>query len=73
MNLREQIEEQNRQWRLFHEWEATLALEDRDASRLIADVGTILEWMPAEARLYDPDPEKIGVRKMQEALSKLSR
>ncbi|HML17443.1 MAG TPA: hypothetical protein VK419_10475 [Bryobacteraceae bacterium] len=32
--MREQIEEQNRQWRLFHEWEATLALEDRDASRL---------------------------------------
>lgn len=73
MTLREQIEEQNRQWRRFHVWESTQPREEREAARLIADVGTILAWMPEDVRLSDPDPEKTGVRKMHEALRKLTR
>ena len=72
VTLREQVEERNRQWRLFHEWEAAQPPVDRDAARLVADVGAMLQWMPAEARVLDPDPDKLGIRKMIEALSRLS-
>jgi hypothetical protein len=72
VTLKEQFDEQNRQWQRFHEWESTQPREDRDAGRIIADIGAILQWMPVEARQFDPDPEKLGVQAMHAALSKLS-
>jgi hypothetical protein len=72
VTLREQIEERNRQWRLFHEWELTQQPIERDAAQLVADIGAILDWMPVEAKLDNPAPEKLGVRKMIDALGRLS-
>jgi hypothetical protein len=72
VTLHEQIEEQNRNWRRFHEWEVQEPLVERSASSIISDLGTILSWIPKEVRLVDPDPGKTGVRKMFEALSRLT-
>ena len=72
VTLREQIEERNRQWRLFHEWEAEQPPVERDASAILADLGALLRWCPAELVRQDPDPEKYGIGKMRAALSLLS-
>jgi hypothetical protein len=57
----------------FNEWGKTHPPRDRDASEIIADLGTILDWIPIETRLADPDPQKLGVGKMIEKLRHLSR
>jgi hypothetical protein len=72
VTLREQMEEQNRAWRRFHEWESQQPLPERDAASIISDLGTILDWIPKEVRLEDPDPEKKGVQKMIAALRHVS-
>jgi len=71
VTLREQWEQHEQAWRRFHQWEAAEPAVEREAGRLISDLGAILDWMPADARLLDPDPEKLGVRKMREALAAL--
>lgn len=73
MTLREQIEERNRQWRLFHEWEAAQPTVQRDPSAILADLGALLHWCPPELLRHDPDPEKHGIAKMRAALALLSR
>jgi len=35
--------------------------------------GTILDWIPVQTRLTDPDPQKLGVGKMIEKLRHLSQ
>jgi hypothetical protein len=71
VTLRDQLEEHNRAWQRFHEWEKSEPLAERDAGRIISDLGTILDRMPIEARLHDPDPQKLGVRKMLDLLGRL--
>jgi hypothetical protein len=73
VTLREQIEERNRQWRLFHEWELTQTPIERCPSAILDDLGNLLRWCPPELIRYDPDPEKQGIAKMRTALSLLSR
>ncbi len=72
MTLREQIEERDRQWRLFHEWEAAQPPTQRDLSAVLADLGGLLQWCPPDLRLHDADPEKHGIATMRAALSLLS-
>ena len=57
----------------FNEWEKAHPPRNRDASEIIADLGTILDWIPIETRLADPDPQKLGVGKMIAKLRHLSR
>ena len=71
MSLREGLEDQRRAWQRFHAWEAAEPPAERDPARIIADLGAILDWIPLATRLEDPDPQKLGVRKMVDALSRL--
>jgi hypothetical protein len=73
VTLREQWEQREQAWRRFHQWEAAEPAVGRDASRIISDLGAILDWMPADARLVDPDPKKLGVRKMLKGACGLER
>jgi hypothetical protein len=73
VTLREQLQERNRQWRLFHDWEAQQPLSSRDLSAILADLGGLLQWCPRELLSSDPDPNKHGIAKMRAALALLSR
>ena len=69
MTLKEQLELRERQWRAFHEWEATQPLPERDPAAILADLGAIWEWLPPEVRSEDPDPQKLGIQKMRAAMA----
>ena len=69
MSTREQWELRRQQWERFNRWEAEQPPIERDPADIIADLGTLLSWLPAEERLRDPDPEKIGIQKMRAALA----
>jgi hypothetical protein len=72
VTLRDQIEERNRQWRLFHEWEAEQPPTMREPTAIVADLGTLLQWCSPELISYDPDPEKHGIAQMRAALALIS-
>lgn len=69
--LQEEVEQRRRQWQAFHRWEAEQPPEERAPAEILADLGTIWEWLPAEERGRDPDPEKKGVQAMHAALRHL--
>ena len=69
--LREQLLERREQWRLFNEWEDAQPPIDRDPAAILADLGAILSWLPADVRTRDADPDKIGIQKMRAALALL--
>jgi hypothetical protein len=71
VTLREQIEERNRQWRLFHQWEAQQPPIERTPEAILADLSWLLQWFPQD--LADPDPEKHGIAKMRAALALLAQ
>lgn len=69
MSTREEWELRRKQWEAFNRREAEQPPIERDPADIIADLGTLLSWLPAEERLRDPDPEKIGIQKMRAALA----
>lgn len=69
MTLKERYELRQQQWNEFHRWEREQPHFEREPARIIADLGAILSWLPAEVRLRDPDPEKIGIQIMRAALA----
>lgn len=71
MAEREEYEERRRQWAAFHRWEAKQAPVERSPAALLADIGAIREWLSPEARLADPDPQKLGIQAMRRALARL--
>lgn len=71
MTEREQYEERRRQWETFRCWEEQQPLVKRPPAALLADIGAIREWLPREARLVDPDPQKLGIQAMRRALASL--
>jgi hypothetical protein len=71
MAERERYEERRRQWAAFHRWEAEQAPEERSPAVILANIGAIREWLPPEARLADPDPEKKGIQVMRRAPARL--
>ena len=73
MTLREQIAERNRQWRLFHDWEADKPTAVRSPEAVLADLGWLLQWFSPEIVRSDPDPEKQGIARMRAALALLSQ
>jgi len=72
MILREQWEERRRQWIGFNHWEAEHLVPERTAVEVLADLSAIWSWLPEEVRREDPDPEKLGIRKMRSALARLA-
>jgi hypothetical protein len=73
MSTREQWELRRKQWEAFNRWEAEQPPIERDPADIIADLGTLLSWLPDEERLRDPDPEKIGIQKMRAALAMITQ
>ena len=73
MTTREQYIERGRQWAAFHLWEAEQPPVERTPAAILADIGAIREWLPREARLVDPDTEKLGIQKMRRGLARLGR
>ena len=71
MSQREQYEGRHRQWEAFHRWEAQQLPIARPPAAILADIGAIREWLPPEARLADPDPQKLGIQAMRRALALL--
>jgi hypothetical protein len=67
MTLREQLLERRRQW------DEQQPPEERDAARILEDVGAIVSWIPEEERLRDPDPEKRGIQILRAACAVLNR
>ncbi len=71
MTLKEHLEERRRQWEAFHRWEAEQPAAERPAADIIADLGELWAWLPAEVRGADPDPQKLGIQAMRRALAHL--
>ncbi|MGA3235302.1 MAG: hypothetical protein ABSG03_03280 [Bryobacteraceae bacterium] len=71
--LREEIQAFHEALARFNEWEKTHPPRDRATGEIVADLGTILDWIPIETRLADPDPQKLGVGNMIVVLRHLSR
>jgi hypothetical protein len=60
------------QWAEYRRWaesEPPLELAAEDA---IANVGTILAWIPEDVRQEERDPEKLGVQRMHFLLRQLA-
>jgi hypothetical protein len=73
MTTKEQYDGRRRQWERFNRWESGQPLVERPAADIVADLGTILDWVPREARADDPDPQKLGIQAMRRALAHLGR
>ncbi len=71
MTLREQVEERERQWRAYHEWESLRVEPERELNRVMEDLSAIWNRLPEDVRTLDPDPKKLGVQRMHRALSVL--
>jgi hypothetical protein len=73
VTLREQLEQRKLQWRSFNEWEAAQPPVTREPAAIIADLGTLLSWLPQAVRQHDPDPDKTGIAKMKATLALLKQ
>ena len=69
MTARAEYEERRRQWAVFHRWEAEQPLTERAPAKILADLGAILSWLPADVRTADPDPEKLGIQALKKGLA----
>lgn len=72
MTFHEQLREREKQWRLYHEWEEQNPPPDRPLEAIMADLSAIWRRLPADVRSADPDPQKQGLKKLRETLSRLS-
>ena len=73
MSLREELNQREQQWRLFHEAERQMITPQREPSRILADLSFLLRFCPQDEILRDPDPEKRGIAVMREALARFAR
>ena len=71
MISREQLQERERQWKIFHEWEDQNPVKARPLEAVMADLSAIWRRLPEDVRSTDPDPEKLGLRRLRENLSKI--
>jgi hypothetical protein len=60
------------QWAEYRRWARAQAPAEDSPEHSIADVGTILEWIPEAIRNEDRDPEKHGVQRMHFLLGLLN-
>lgn len=73
MLSKEDWEIRQRQWALFHEWEAAREPDPYAWGEVIADVGAILDWLPEDVRQSDLDPGKSGIQRMRHIVSVVSQ
>jgi hypothetical protein len=52
------------QWAEYRRWAQAEAPAEHSPEHSIADVGTILEWIPAAVRSEERDPGKLSVQRM---------
>jgi hypothetical protein len=52
------------QWAEYRRWADSEAPLEHAAEDALANVGTILEWIPEAVRQEERDPEKLGVQRM---------
>jgi hypothetical protein len=57
-------------FRRYASWASSRSVED-EPSQAIAGIGFVWSLLPEDARRADPDPEKLGVRRMHQALAKV--
>ncbi len=69
MREREMYEARRRQWEAFRRWQEEQPLTERAPARILADLGAVLSWLPADVRTADPDPEKLGIQVLKKALA----
>jgi len=46
--------------------------DDSSAAQNLSDVGAIYALLPAEARAEDPDPQRLGVRRLHRDLARIA-
>ena len=61
--------ERQQQWAEFDRWARSAAAPEHPPEHAIADVGTILDWIPPAVQVEDRDPERLGVQRMHALLS----
>jgi len=44
-------------------------LRERAPAKILADLGAVLNWPPADVRRADPDPEKLWIQVMKKGLA----
>jgi hypothetical protein len=71
MTRKEQLDIRRQQWEAFNRWESENPAPAREPAEILADLGTIWNWMPPEVRAEDPDPQKLGIQRMRSALAHL--
>jgi hypothetical protein len=71
MTTPEQLRQRLEKWAAFNRWEDQHLQPQRPPQQILADLGTIWNWLPPEVRSTDPDPEKTNIRNLRAALAKL--
>ncbi len=65
--------EREQQWAAFHKWEDAQPPLERSSADIIADLGAVLDWLPAATRSEDPDPQKQGIQILRAAFARLDK
>ena len=55
----------------FARWDATFPAPSRSDASVLADLGALHALLPPEVRAEDPDPDRVGVRRMHRLLAVL--
>ena len=71
MTLKEQVARYHRGLAEFNRWECEHPAPERHAAAIAADLGFLLSLVSREERLRDPDPEKLGIRRMRAMMTLL--
>ena len=64
-------EARQQQWAEFHRWEETQPPPEHSPEYLIAAVGALYDWLPAQSRIPEDDPDRSGVKRMHFLLGAL--
>ena len=69
LGFKEQVEQYHRCLAEFNRWEEWNPTPARSPEAVLADLGFLMSLVPREERRRDPDPEKLGIQKMRQALA----
>ena len=65
-------DQRQQEWAAFNRMRREEIRPERPPEIILDDIGALLEWAPAEVKAEERDPERRGVRRMQELLGQLS-
>ena len=72
MISRQQWRDREDRWKKFHQWEDAQPLPERSVAEIFSYLNLVLSWAPPDAIAEDPDPQKLGIRKLRAMLERLS-